>query len=313
MLDSAVFKRLSHNDTGLAVGHQGGIVVPKDISQFFPALTRGNSASNPTTSVSLQADLLIEGTFVGSAVVRYQHQTWGGTRSPERRLTDNLGPIRLESREGDFIVFRKDLSNDGFLQLNLLRQGSAEHANLLLKVGNLRWGVVEKFDPPVSLSEFEKAEESINEALLGEPTAFFEDRAEYQVVSMRKARDRAFRLKLLEQYGYACTFTGRKLVSPISPQIMGLDAAHVVPVFRTGSDHPANGLVLTKELHWAFDRGLIGVDANRQILVPNSVGVLKGNEFLASLHGEPIREASSLKCRVLDEALAWHRTNTLLA
>ena len=32
MIDSFVFKKLSHNDTGKARGHQGGIVIPKDIA-----------------------------------------------------------------------------------------------------------------------------------------------------------------------------------------------------------------------------------------------------------------------------------------
>ena len=85
-----------------------------------------------------------------------------------------------------------------------------------------------------------------------------------------------------------------------------------MPVSDRGSDHPANGLPLTKDLHWAFDRGLIGVAADRTILVPDSVGALPGNEFLSGLHGRPIREARDRRLRVMEEALEWHRVNRLV-
>jgi putative restriction endonuclease len=94
--------------------------------------------------------------------------------------------------------------------------------------------------------------------------------------------------------------------------VIGLDAAHVIPVSENGSDHPANGIPLTKDLHWAFDRGLIGVAGDRTILVPSSVSAIAGNEFLRDLHGQPIREARQQNLRVMDEALEWHRQNRLL-
>jgi putative restriction endonuclease len=85
-----------------------------------------------------------------------------------------------------------------------------------------------------------------------------------------------------------------------------------VPVSDKGSDHPANGLPLTKDLHWAFDRGLIGVTLDRTMHVPASVRSLSGNEFLRDLHLLPIREAFDPNLRVMDEALQWHWRNRLL-
>ena len=89
--DYAVFKVLANNDTGGAPGHQGGIVIPKDIADFFPPLPSVTSAENPTVEAILTADLFREGHFLETIQTRYQHQTWGGNRSPERRLTANLG------------------------------------------------------------------------------------------------------------------------------------------------------------------------------------------------------------------------------
>lgn len=72
--DAPFFKRLAHNDTGQASGHQGGVVVPKDLRVYFPALDEGLASANAPT------------------VDRYL------TRSAESRLTDNLG-LRSKNTE----------------------------------------------------------------------------------------------------------------------------------------------------------------------------------------------------------------------
>ena len=51
MGDGKFFKVLAHNDTGQATGHQGGIVIPKDISVFFPLIVFQENAAQPTADV----------------------------------------------------------------------------------------------------------------------------------------------------------------------------------------------------------------------------------------------------------------------
>lgn len=312
-LDTAVFKKLAHNDTGAAAGHQGGIVIPKDIARFFPPLPFSTDGSNPTVDTRLTADLYIGTTRVASVMTRYQHQTWGGTRSPERRLTDNLGPLRNMAAADDIIIFRKDLSDDGYIRLHLLKQGTEEYDRLLAKVGPKRWGAVDSSNPPVSIDDMRTAEEYVQQEADRPARPFCDEREQVKATTIRRARDRAFRRKVLELYDFRCAFTGRRFVSPVSAKIVGLDAAHIVPVDANGSDHPANGLALTKDLHWSFDRGLLGVGQNRRIIVPESVRMLPGNEFLRDLNGTAIREAGAHSLEALEEAFDWHRRNVLLA
>jgi predicted restriction endonuclease len=174
-------------------------------------------------------------------------------------------------------------------------------------------GVLDLQQQPVSVDDTADAERYINDQLAGPPTAFGPPRALTETTTVRKARDRAFRAALLSEYGSLCAFTDRGYTSPVPPRIVGLDAAHIVPVEASGSDHPANGLLLAKDIHWAFDRGLIGVSENREIIVPDPVRNQNGNEFLGGLHGKPIREARSPHLRVLEEALAWHRNEVLVS
>lgn len=312
MLDNAVFKKLAHNDTGAARGHQGGIVIPKDIAEFFPPLNASPSVTSPTVDARLKAELFVDGRRVASVNTRYQHQTWGGSRPAERRLTDNLGELRNRADKDDIVLFSKDLLDDSFIKIHLIRQGTAEYSKVIDLVGTARWGIVDKNEPPVSIAEITEAEKFIEDVSQLPASAFSTSRSFVEIVTVRKARDRAFRRKVLEQYDYRCAFTGRKFISPFSSSTVGLDAAHVVPVEANGSDHPANGMPLTKELHWAFDRGLIGVGSDRKIFVPHSVSALIGNEFLKGLHGQVIRESVSPSLRVLADAFDWHYRNVLL-
>lgn len=311
MSDGKFFKVLAHNDTGQAAGHQGGIVIPKDISMFFPPIIFQGNAAQPTADIRLAAKLFVDGFFLGSVVTRYQVQTWGGTRSPERRLTDNLGALRNRASENDVLVFEKDLFEENAISLFLISKASPEYAVVFSQANSRRWGILDVDNPPVSIQDIEKAETELVEHLNQSPSAFSAERQVNVSVTMRRARDRAFRLSLLEAYDYRCAFTGRKFLDPRRPNLVGIDAAHIVPVASNGSDDPANGLPLSKDLHWAFDRGLIGVDAQRRISVPKIVSELGGNEFLRDLAGNPIREANTARMRAIDEAFTWHRENRL--
>ena len=307
-MDGFFFKVLAHNDTGQATGHQGGIVIPKDLASFFPPVAK---TSGPTQDVRLRAALYVDGRHAGTVSTRYQHQTWGGTRSPERRLTDNLGALRNVASGGDILLFRKNLEDEASIELFLISKGSDAFANVAKMTEGRRWGILDQSDPPVSQEDLEEASNYVEQETQAPPSAFSAGRDFETSVLMRRARDHAFRQRVIASYSERCAFTSRRFIIPVSG-LVGLDAAHIVPVKAGGSDDPANGLALTKDLHWAFDRGLIGVDASRRLVVPRAVQGIVGNEFLRDLHGKPILEASDTRSRALDVAFEWHREHVLM-
>src|SRR5205823_9621442 len=63
----------------------------------------------------------------------------------------------------------------------------------------------------------------------------------------------AFRLRLLDAYRGACAITGEH-TEPV------LDATHIQPYLGPRSNHPRNGLILTKEFHALFDKGLVTIE-----------------------------------------------------
>jgi putative restriction endonuclease len=72
-------------------------------------------------------------------------------------------------------------------------------------------------------------------------------------------RSAAFRREVLGAYGYACAVTGTRLSLPSSGGDL-VQAAHIHDWADSHDDNPRNGLPLTPDFHWMFDRGLFTVD-----------------------------------------------------
>ena len=308
--DSPIFKRLSANDTSAAPGHQGGFVIPKDLEGYFPKLEGTVSPASPTLDDEVHAELLVDNIYVASVTTRYQHQTWGGTRSAERRLTSNLGPIRDKATEGDVLVIQRSLESPKSIRLNLIRQGTKEYARVTMEIGSKRWGVLSPALVPMRNAEFDKA---VNEEQLIESSPFqliVPNIVAVETSGMRIARDRAFRQRVLVLYENRCAVTGIGLVTPTGS--VGVDAAHIVPLGRRGSDDARNGLALSKDLHWAFDKGFWSVSKERSVVLSSIVKLNSMNEYLKKLEGRKLAEANSPSLRANQDAFDWHREHVML-
>ena len=305
--DHSVFKILANNDTGKAPGHQGGIVIPKDIANFFPPLTFSATPDTPTVETILTAELFHENRYIETVLTRYQHQTWGGSRSPERRLTANLGALRNKANAGDILVFEKNLIDPLQIRIRLLPAGASEHRAIVdLNLGSKNWGVSDPSLVPVSIDDYEAAIGIMEMATLSPFDGFAFDRTVVESRNIRLARSAVFRIKVLNAYDRICAISREVLVAQKGN--VNLDAAHIISIEKGGSDDPRNGLALSKDLHWAFDKGLIGVDENRQVLIANPFD-LKVNQSLSRFRGLPIQEAKDKRDMAAGEAFAWHRQN----
>lgn len=126
-------------------------------------------------------------------------------------------------------------------------------------------------------------------------------------LTRRPYRDIAFRRQVRAAYDYRCAMSGLRLRNGGGrPEVQ---AAHIRPVERQGSDSIRNGLALSGTLHWMFDRGLISVAEDcRTILVshnkvPGDVVsrlLSPGGKLLAPLDPRDAPHPSNL---------GWHREN----
>lgn len=309
--DEPIFKVLAKNDTGEAPGHQGGFVVPKDLEDFFPLLRNETSFARPTVDTVISADLYDGTTFLETVETRYQYQTWGGERSPERRVTGNISQLRNLAKGDDILLIQRGVDVEDHYRFTLIRASHPDYFRLIRSFGGSRWGVVRKDLPPVKETLVVEAIDQIAAEAQSEFILFDNQAGEVESRIRRIARSRAFQRVVRMNYADVCGFCGEGLRHPDGRT--ELDAAHIVSRAKKGSDDPRNGLLLCKGHHWAFDNGLIGISERFELIVPAAVANDSRNYRLVELVGREIGRPIKQEMRPHLDALAWHRANILLS
>lgn len=87
--------------------------------------------------------------------------------------------------------------------------------------------------------------------------------------SSRIVRDRVFRRLVLDAYDCRCAITGLKLIN--GGGRAEVEAAHIKSVEASGPDIITNGIALSGTAHWMFDRGLISLSDDLDVLVSRQV------------------------------------------
>ena len=97
-----------------------------------------------------------------------------------------------------------------------------------------------------------------------EPPATFERPIIERVIN-RPFREAAFSGSIKSAYDDTCAFTGLKIINGGGRS--EVQAAHIRPVMSSGPDFLRNGIALCGTVHWMFDRGLISIADNHELLV----------------------------------------------
>ena len=102
------------------------------------------------------------------------------------------------------------------------------------------------------------------EAAFAEPPASFERPIVERIIA-RPFREAAFSGSIKAAYQDTCAFTGLKIINGGGRS--EVQAAHIRPVAASGPDSLRNGLALCGTVHWMFDRGLISIADNHELLL----------------------------------------------
>ncbi len=143
--------------------------------------------------------------------------------------------------------------------------------------------------------------------LVGEGQMPFQPDAERDRVnyySSRNIRDRVFRRIVLDAYDCRCSITGLKLIN--GGGRAEVEAAHIKPVEANGPDIITNGLALSGTAHWMFDRGLISLTDDFEVLVSRQVNHVDSVWGLVNATRRAIVPADPMQ-RPHPSYLAWHR------
>lgn len=143
--------------------------------------------------------------------------------------------------------------------------------------------------------------------LVGEapqPYLVDEERRRVAFYSSRIVRDRVFRRIVLDAYDCRCAITGLKLIN--GGGRAEVEAAHIKPVEANGPDIVTNGLALSGTAHWMFDRGLISLTDDLEVLVSRQLNDAASVWGLVNPTRRAIVPVSPVQ-RPHPGYLAWHR------
>ncbi|MES2442796.1 MAG: HNH endonuclease [Pseudomonadota bacterium] len=133
---------------------------------------------------------------------------------------------------------------------------------------------------------------------------FEQERRRIALYTSRIVRDRVFRKVVLRAYGERCALTGLRIIN--GGGRAEAEAAHIRPVEANGPDIATNGLALSGTIHWMFDRGLISLSDDLDILVSRQTNDSESVRAMLNRSGRAL-----LPVRAIDRPhphfLRWHR------
>jgi putative restriction endonuclease len=213
---------------------------------------------------------------------------------------DFAAPVPFADRDG--VIERGVLNKDGRLSgraQSAVRSLSAQDFNRIVGLGLQeeesllpRTGGVAPFN---ELSEEDR------------PFEFEEARERISALQSRIVRDRVFRRVILQAYGERCAISGLRLIN--GGGRAEVDAAHIRPVEANGPDIVNNGIALSGTAHWMFDRGLIGLSDDLEILVSRQVNDPDSVRGFINKSGHALAPRSPFQ-RPHPHFLRWHREHS---
>lgn len=145
-------------------------------------------------------------------------------------------------------------------------------------------------------------------------TGFEDTQAKYSVpprnrlaqLTMRSVRDRNFRKTVLRVYEERCAITGLWLIN--GGGRAEVQAAHIRPVEYNGPDIITNGMALSGTAHWMFDRGLVSLSNDFEILISRQTNDVDAVRMMINDTGRLIGPPKASE-RPRHEFITWHREN----
>jgi putative restriction endonuclease len=126
--------------------------------------------------------------------------------------------------------------------------------------------------------------------------------------SVQTGRDARFRIDVVVlAYKHTCALTGYRMTTLEMESIV--DAAHIHQFHDSRNNDPRNGIALSKNAHWQFDRGLWSLNDDYQVLLNREKFIEEGvaGQRLADFEGRRFFLPSDPKYWPEQTYLDWHR------
>ena len=294
------------------------IYISKDNDGFFPFLSE--------TVLNDKAFIQLSMPF--SSELFYAWFGYHNSRQIDTVYTDGLGRnemrLYLNSQvdddkryfhPGEIVVFEKVIVNESTVYVvHIFSQAQQEYA-LLNSMIPSRKGFALVDDPLDFLSTTRQVSTTtaeINDSVLNlietsqRDLIEEENMADEEEISLGAGlfNSVTFRDFVMQAYGYKCAVTRRVLRCG---DLNNLEAAHIRPRAHNGLYLPCNGIALSRDMHFAFDKGFFTVDDHYKIVVhPN---VLQTDSYLNEYNGQELSLPRQDYFKPRIEYLHYHQDN----
>jgi putative restriction endonuclease len=214
-----------------------------------------------------------------------------------------VNPVPFNGPEGVFErgVLNASGRNSGRAQASVRPLAPADFARIVHRGFQSSEDYLPRTDAPAPHFGLQEAQMPFDAAV---------ERERVTQLTSRLFRDRIFRRLVLQAYDERCCMTGLKLIN--GGGRAEAQAAHIRPVEFHGPDIVTNGLALSGTMHWMFDRGLVSVAEDHEILVSRQVNDARSVHEL--LNRSRCLRLPRLKRDWPDQRfLTWHRENRFKA
>lgn len=196
-------------------------------------------------------------------------------------LNNKLDPNRSFFKPNDIVVFSKYLQDENVpvYQIDLFREGQ-EYYDYLNKVvinSPLSGGhaLIKQSLPFIktSMTNVENLEtvipDEVKKVVIEKQSEFNDDISEIEATKGSNLFNSvSFRDFVLLGYQNKCAITNEAI---FFDKLINLEAAHIKPKSHSGSFLPCNGIALSRDMHWAFDKGMFTITDEYKIMVHEDV------------------------------------------
>jgi putative restriction endonuclease len=262
--------------------------------------------------------------FVGDWIIYYEPRRGGSGKGyyaiarVERIIPDpSLAEMYLALIEpGSYLPFERPVpfsDATGPIERGVLNEGSKISGRAQAAVRPIS---IEDFnrildrgmpDEPTLLPRADEAGNDMSSNLVAEvqsPFPIDPERERVEIYGSRIVRDRIFRKLVLDAYDCRCAMTGLKFIN--GGGRAEVEAAHIRSVEHHGPDSIGNGMALSGTVHWMFDRGLISLSDDLDILVSRQVNDIDRVWSLVN-SSRKADVPAQISLRPQPRFLAWHR------
>ncbi len=286
----------------------------KDVLKFFPPMSERVVNDNvvlPIISIELKKKVYCNFVYHNDKISRGLSN---GRNEYRLYLNNDIENNELLFKENDIIVF-KSVQNEyeneysnlyyllRFSQQNKYDNDIYKFLDKIIENSNLNRGHA------IVNEKINLIEEKISEIELQEnidiivPTQVIERTREFigTASSIENLfNSQSFRDFVMVGYGNKCAVTGKSI---IWKKFINLEAAHIMPRSHNGTYMPNNGLALSRDIHWAFDKGFFTINDDYTIKVHEELM----NTYLGEFEGKKINLPENPFFIPNKESLKYHR------